>query len=203
METAEYYSEKGKEYYSYFREDVFAVIKKNCQYSRVLEIGCSNGALLNELKKEQPHLYTVGVDPFVSQLEGSNIDVFLKGTIDQTFEAIKAQGKFDLIIFADVLEHLEDPWTVLKKVVDTFLMDNGSVVVSIPNFRNLFTLSKIIFTNSFKYQEQGVLDKTHLRFFCRKDIVQLAEQAGLEKDFINPSFKFKKSEFFKWRVSKK
>ncbi len=196
MEVTNYYTKKGQEYFSYFREDVFAIIKKNGKFKRVLEVGCGSGILLHTLKEEGIAEYTVGLEPYAQLMSENNIDKHYPDSVENAFSKLKTSEKFDLIIFADVLEHLQDPWSILNQSTAELLEDNGIVIISIPNFRNIFTLAKIIFTGSFKYVKEGVLDKTHLRFFCKKDIVHLANNAQLDYQFITPSFKYKQAKFF-------
>jgi 2-polyprenyl-3-methyl-5-hydroxy-6-metoxy-1,4-benzoquinol methylase len=188
------YLDKDFSYYNSHRDDVFNVLKDLGIFNRALEIGCGNGSLLHSLKQAQIIKYSVGVDPYGRPHEKSNLDEFFSGTVEDILPKIKE--KFDVIIFADVLEHLEDPWQTLRNLTTDCLNDGGHVIISIPNFRNIWTLSKIIFTNSFKYEIEGVLDKTHLRFFCKKDLEALVKNGGLQLQLITPNFKHKESVFF-------
>lgn len=192
-----YYTEKESTYFSNFREDIYTIIKQRGNFERALEIGCGNGSLLNRLKKENIIKFIVGVEPYGTLEPESCFNEFYNDTIVNILPKICRLTKFDLIIFADVLEHLEDPWLILNTVCQEALDSNGIVVISIPNFRNFLTLGKLILNNTFKYEAEGVLDKTHLRFFCKKDIEQMLINAGLEKRLVAPSFKYKESVFFK------
>lgn len=191
----DYYREKEVAYFSEYREDIFNVIKDLGKFERVFEVGCGNGGLLSQLKKEHLAKYIVGLDPYGKLPDNDNFDEFYSVSIENMLPRLESD-KFDLIIFADVLEHLEDPWSIAKKICADNLKEGGMVIISIPNFRNFFTLSKIIMTNSFKYEPEGVLDKTHLRFFCKHDLINLAEGAGLKVEKITQNFKYKKSVFF-------
>jgi 2-polyprenyl-3-methyl-5-hydroxy-6-metoxy-1,4-benzoquinol methylase len=192
-----YYAEKGNSYFSFFREDIYTILKQTGKYERALEVGCGNGSLLNLLKKEKIVKSVVGIEPYGLLEPGSNFDEYYPDTIINVLPNISKLGKFDLIIFSDVLEHLEDPWSILNVICKESLNINGTVIVSIPNFRNFLTISKILFHNSFKYESEGVLDKTHLRFFCKKDIEQMLINAGLEIQLLTPAFKYRKTIFFK------
>jgi len=94
--------------------------------------------------------------------------------------------RFDNIIFADVLEHLPWPLGVLRAYLD-LLKDDGSVFVSLPNV-GLWSVRLAHLFGSFEYQETGVLDQTHLRFFTRKSALRLLDAAGLvpEQRTYNP-----------------
>ena len=86
--------------------------------------------------------------------------------------------RFDVIIFADVLEHLAWPIGVLRGYLD-LLKDGGSVIVSLPNV-GLWSVRLDLLLGRFRYEETGVLDRTHLRFFTRRTALEMIEQAGLE-----------------------
>jgi len=85
---------------------------------------------------------------------------------------------FDCIIFADVLEHLKDPWAVLKNVTN-FLTDSGFIITSIPNVRHYTTIINLI-KGYWPYRERGIHDKTHLRFFTLKNVKEMFQNAGLK-----------------------
>ena len=80
---------------------------------------------------------------------------------DEVWESIRSDT-FDVIIFSHVLEHLTDPWSVLKKSTE-LLKKNGVIIIALPNINNAKDRFKILFGN-FEYTEEGVMDKTHLRF---------------------------------------
>jgi 2-polyprenyl-3-methyl-5-hydroxy-6-metoxy-1,4-benzoquinol methylase len=79
----------------------------------------------------------------------------------------------------DVLEHLVEPKPVLKKLKN-YLKDDGKIIVSMPNIRHYSALNKIFIKGDFQYEESGVFDYTHMRFYCRKNIKQLIESCGLK-----------------------
>jgi len=199
METSktDYYNDKQASYYGSDRDDVFNVVRKFGKFENALEVGCGSGALLSSLKNGGIAKMVTGLDPYGTPPEDHILDHFFRGTFEEVLPELKKLQPFDLIIFADVLEHMEDPWTVLRSISKNYLAEKGLVVISIPNFRNFYTLGKIIFQNSFKYQPEGVLDKTHLRFFCKKDIIDLVLQADLQVELVTPNFLHKESIFFK------
>ena len=95
-------------------------------------------------------------------------------------------GTFDVIIFADVLEHLAWPVGVLKKYL-ALLKPNGTVIVSLPNV-GLWSARLQHLLGRFEYEETGVLDRTHLRFFTRRSALRMLDEAGLRvvKRTYNP-----------------
>ena len=92
---------------------------------------------------------------------------------------------FSYIIAGDVLEHLVDPWTILAKLRHK-LRDDGTIIASIPNIKNLSFFIKLFFAGRFEYKDSGVMDRTHLRFFARKDLQIMFEEAGYQNISIGP-----------------
>jgi 2-polyprenyl-3-methyl-5-hydroxy-6-metoxy-1,4-benzoquinol methylase len=88
-----------------------------------------------------------------------------------------APGSLDCIICADVLEHLRNPYDVLKRFAG-LLSDSGTIVSSIPNVRH-YSILHMLAEGLWTYQPQGLMDSTHLRFFTKHEIGSLFDQAGL------------------------
>lgn len=86
--------------------------------------------------------------------------------------------KFDVIIFADVLEHVIYPSQVLIFLIDRYLKPQGMVVVSLPNVANWQVRGKLLF-GKFNYKETGIMDKTHLHFYTYETARLLVESSGL------------------------
>jgi SAM-dependent methyltransferase len=118
------------------------------------------------------------------------IDQFQVANIEQ--EDIEAPEEyFDIIICADVLEHLADPWKCISKI-SRHLKKGGRLIASIPNIRECKTLFRIAFLGDFKYDiKGGILDNTHLRFFCKKNILQLMSSGSLSPVYCKPNFLLK------------
>ena len=111
-----------------------------------------------------------------------DLDV-LVGNVEQmslNFEA----NSFDAIIMTELLEHLVNPWQIVNQI-KTYLKPNGIIVASSPNVRHFSIIWKLI-NGSWNYQERGILDKTHLRFFTKSTFIDLFTQAGLEVELIEP-----------------
>ena len=81
--------------------------------------------------------------------------------------------KYDLILLLDVIEHLYDPWGLLD-FLSNWLSPDGVIVLSVPNAGNIYVVNKLL-RDRFVYDERGLLDKTHIRFFTLKTIEHLAE----------------------------
>ncbi len=99
--------------------------------------------------------------------------------------------KVDCIVFNDVLEHTVDPWSVLRET-KRHLNVGGCVVASIPNVRYLPVLIDLIFRSRWEYVDEGVLDRTHLRFFTRSTIEEMFASSGLKIARLEPINPFRR-----------
>ncbi|MBI3070970.1 MAG: methyltransferase domain-containing protein [Deltaproteobacteria bacterium] len=89
-------------------------------------------------------------------------------------------GAYDYVIAADVLEHLRDPWRLVQQVRDV-LAPTGKLLVSIPNVTHSALLAELV-SGSFDYRDEGLLDRTHLRFFTRRTAIELLRHGGFRID---------------------
>lgn len=182
MNTEEYYQSKDVSYYEQVRHDVIAMIPAGTR--RVLEVGCSTGATLEHAKKTLGLQETVGIEPFESAaaVAAPRVDHLIVGDIE-TMEGLEyPEGYFDCIICADVLEHLRDPWSVLR-MLHRYLSDDGVLLASIPNIQHIVPVLKIL-RNRFEYEEHGVLDKTHLRFFTLHTMLKMFHETGFRVEKV-------------------
>lgn len=167
---------KDLNYSSYIRGDLvemLPIIKGN-----ILEVGCGTGATLEYLKARGAS-YVVGIDINVNSIEMAakrGLDLTLTADIEKDELSFK-EKEFDVIILADVLEHLYNPWETLKKL-SPFLKDNGYVLLSLPNIKHYTILRRLIFHDEWKYTDAGILDNSHIRFFTFKEIKGLLDFAG-------------------------
>ncbi len=147
----------------------------------VLEVGCHSG-LLSEWLQKQSCIVT-GID--INEFALDKARLYQKETIlgniekEEIWELLSTQ-KFDTITFVHVLEHLVDPWSVVKNAIK-LLNENGAIIIGLPNFSNAKDRFNIFFGN-FEYTEIGVLDITHLRFFNYKTALELIDKSGLIVD---------------------
>jgi 2-polyprenyl-3-methyl-5-hydroxy-6-metoxy-1,4-benzoquinol methylase len=122
----------------------------------------------------------------LTEEEKSQFDGFAVGNIESMNFPFN-DVSFNVIICGDVLEHLIDPYTTIENL-KKHLSPNGIIITSIPNIREWETLKSILFHGDFKYQDSGILDKTHLRFFCKKNSIALFENAGYTVQQVKSSF---------------
>lgn len=147
----------------------------------LIEVGCSSGALAREFKKVNPSCNYLGIDVEESYLELARryCDEVLLWDIEQGDDQFfKSHGDRDCWIFGDALEHLKDPWGVLKRIQPN-LAKGGCVVACIPNAQHWSVVARLAI-GDFRYEDSGLLDRTHLRWFTRQTIIDLFGGAGFQ-----------------------
>ncbi len=161
-------------YFKNIREDVVSLVPEDA--NDILEIGCAAGRTGMQLKVNS-NVYVAGVELNKAAADEAKkvLDDVIEGDIENIDLPFKEKS-FDCILFADVLEHLIDPLSVLNKT-KKLLRSNGSVVASIPNVQYLGLINHLIDGN-WTYQDEGILDRTHLRFFTFNEILKLFDEAG-------------------------
>jgi len=148
----------------------------------ILEIGCGYGKTLEFLNQRCPntHLHAIEIDKTMSEyLEESCPDIcVINRDIEEAEWLSYKENSFDYIILADVLEHMAQPWTVLRNL-KKYLKDDGKILASIPNVGNYMVLTNM-FKGYFAYGSKDIINKGHLRFFMYEDILQLFTACGYE-----------------------
>jgi 2-polyprenyl-3-methyl-5-hydroxy-6-metoxy-1,4-benzoquinol methylase len=186
------YEDKNKLYFSNPRIDLINLIPAN-KDNKVLEVGAGSCDTLVEIKNLNLATEVVGVELMnleSSQQGNSLIDRLIIGNIEN-IELDLPENYFDVIICGDVLEHLIDPWATLSKL-HKYLNSSGIIIISVPNIREYHILYKILFLKDFRYSSYGILDKTHMRFFCRKNIINLLDRSLYKIVSVSSIFKLEK-----------
>lgn len=162
------------QYYSNVRNDILQMLEGTGL--RILEIGCGTGSTLLSARETGVASKIIGAE-YVEEVAAIARKRGLKKVYSGDFslaakKILAHEGQVDAILFGDVLEHMVDPWTALAQA-KTLLVEGGQIVASIPNFRYWRVMYNIFFKGTFQYQADGIMDKTHLRFFCRKNILEM------------------------------
>lgn len=177
----------GSDYHSHPRPELVACLPAD-QGNRVLDLGCGSGAMSAAIKAADKagEIWGVEINPEAARRarESGVFAQVLEGDLE-TVLAELPDNYFSHVIAGDVLEHLVDPWTVCVRLRDC-LRDGGEFICSIPNIRNLSFLLALTFKRSFEYRDSGVMDRTHLRFFARKDVYAMFAGAGFHEISIGP-----------------
>lgn len=151
--------------------------------TKILDVGCGRGNLGSYLQTK-----------YGSEVTGLEIikDNFLVastvlheaqlGDIESMDMSVLG-SRFDYVIFSDSLEHMLEPKAVLERVRD-LMAENGYLLISMPNIRNFRVTVPLVFSDQWDYQDEGLLDRTHLRFFTCTSICKLIEQCGYKVEQV-------------------
>ncbi|WP_182111774.1 MULTISPECIES: bifunctional 2-polyprenyl-6-hydroxyphenol methylase/3-demethylubiquinol 3-O-methyltransferase UbiG [unclassified Actinotalea] len=144
----------------------------------VLDVGCSTGYLAEALTQRGCTVSGIEYDAEAAELARPHLDRLVVGDLN-TLDLAEAFGerRFEVIVLGDVLEHLADPAPVLGRLVG-LLAPGGSVVISIPNVSH-GSIRLALLQGSWEYQELGLMDRTHIRFFTRCTLLAMLRGAGL------------------------
>jgi 2-polyprenyl-3-methyl-5-hydroxy-6-metoxy-1,4-benzoquinol methylase len=144
---------------------------------RVLELGCSTGFMSRVLRERGCHVTAVEQDADAAEKARPFCERVIVGDVEQ-LDLGRALGKarFDVILAADVLEHLKEPLGLLRSL-KRFLADDGWLVASLPNVAH-GSVRLALLGGQFRYNSMGLLDRTHLRFFTRDGVQKLFDDAG-------------------------
>ncbi|WP_125141503.1 class I SAM-dependent methyltransferase [Clostridium transplantifaecale] len=181
-ETELFYKKNGinLSYSCFARKDLLSLISiPSADYSvpiNVLEVGCACGSTLIELNRRFPNaaLYGIETDEGAASIAAHFANISNENI--ENFSLNYPNDFFDYIIFGDVLEHLKEPGKVLD-TVKTYLRKDGWILASIPNVMHISVLRPLL--NGFwTYENAGILDRTHLKFFTYQEILRLFQDEG-------------------------
>ena len=164
------------------RKDLLEYIQGD--FNTILDVGCATGSngrylLQNNLAKE---VIGIEYDDSMAQIASNCISkVFCGDLNNREFleNIINKKYNFDYIIFGDVLEHLYNPKKVLV-LLKSMLKSNGRIIISIPNIGHIELFIQVFIKGTFPTNERGIFDKTHLRWFTKKDLFDLVKMSNLE-----------------------
>ncbi len=150
----------------------------------ILDVGCANGETLKYIKDNYnlPGVKLYGIEPD-RKLARQSLrygDIY-QGYVEDYLKSLPHKSfRFDAIIMGDVIEHLKEPWIILRDMAKR-LKNKGAIYASIPNIMHASVLYNLFAGNSFSYGSCDIINKEHLRFFTIHDIINLFLMAGLNK----------------------
>ncbi len=163
----------GEDYFSHSRPEIAAEVPLSALC--ILDVGCGTGRLGERLKREVPGRTVTGIElDAAAAHEAARVLDAVHQVDVEAFEAPFAAARFDCIILADILEHLKDPWATTHRLLD-FLRPGGTLIVSLPNIRNIELMRGLLHDGRWEYQAEGILDRTHLRFFTQRQFLGFLE----------------------------
>jgi 2-polyprenyl-3-methyl-5-hydroxy-6-metoxy-1,4-benzoquinol methylase len=172
-------------YHSHVRSEVLPFIPRHG--GTLLDLGGGVGATALAAK-DLGVAQKVGVIDLVDPLAG--LDFNYRGDLNNLEFLAKVgheQGAFRTILCLDILEHLVDPWAVVGQL-HKMLEPGGVIVASIPNVRHISVVAPLLLKSSWQLQDEGVLDRTHLRFFTESSAVDLMVQSGMQLELTKPLY---------------
>ena len=181
-EISNLYLDKEDDYFSQVRSEINDLLPNYSE--KILDIGCGDGATLEWIKTSKRCGKTYGIE--ISESSYLKAKKILDETLNINIEKEKnffMEKKFDLILVLDVIEHLLDPWKFLN-LIKSRLNEGGSIIISVPNIRHYSILKDLIFFGNWEYSQSGILDRTHLRFFTKKNLKKMFEKEKLNIEML-------------------
>lgn len=150
--------------------------------ARMLDVGCGTGATTVSVRKIRDVQWAGGIESVdsVADRAAAVFDRIWRG--DAALAPIEREimpGSLDLVLCLDVLEHMADPWSMVRRL-SALMAPGGRIIVSVPNIRHWKFIWRLLVHGDFSYRDAGLLDRTHLRFFVRATAVDLATRGGLQ-----------------------
>lgn len=178
MELTSLYAAKPSEYFDSARVEIYDVLPS--RLGRVLEVGCGTGSTLAWLKgmSDLATSETWGIEIHgpSAEVARNRVDRVIHGPIEEVLPTV-GDERFDTILCLDVIEHLVDPWRVVKALFG-LCRPGGCMILSVPNLRYWQVLYDLVVRRQFRYEEKGILDQSHLRFFTAESVCELLAGAG-------------------------
>lgn len=175
------YSEKNPYALNMARYSTHAIVIRNIGINKqVLDVGCNDG-YIGRLADKTNEFYGLDYLPeSVAKAKKVYKDVV---TYDlNNLQSLPWDKRFDVIIFADVLEHLVDPEKTLQFFVDRYLAKDGIIIISLPNIANWLVRIKLLFGRFDYVDGSGIMDRTHFHLYTFSSALKLIDTAGLQAE---------------------
>jgi SAM-dependent methyltransferase len=173
------YADKNSEYFTHARTEIEPLLP--ARLGRVLEVGCGAGATLAWLRHSHRCDYVAAMELSERSAEQArrHADLVVTGNAETLLESAFHGQTFDLVLCLDVLEHMVDPWRFVQSLAQV-MSNDATAIFSIPNVRHLSVLLPLVVGGQWRYEAEGILDRTHLRFFTRISALQLVSTPPLQ-----------------------
>lgn len=176
-------------YFNHLRGELAFLIEPSSRQCRILEIGCGDGEFSGFFPKDSEYW---GIEPNFESVKiaekKENLHV-LHGTFEEAYDKLP-DDYFDLVVCNDVIEHMSDH--------DRFILDikkkaapGAKIIGSIPNVGHISILYKLLIEKDWRYENAGITDRTHLRFFTKKSFARSLDEGNYKIELlqgINPTY---------------
>ena len=152
---------------------------------RILDLGCGTGSLTSPLVGLGWEISGIELDPTDAHAASANGLTVINEELSTGIDLLDG-CKFDVILAADILEHLPNPRDICVSLLPLLKDSHSRLIVSIPNVANILIRIQLLF-GGFNYTDRGILDRTHLRFYTRKTLLKLLDIEGLSVIKLTPT----------------
>ena len=171
-------------YSTNMRADLISLFDAKKDGMTVLEAGCACGADFLAIRAVNATAEFHGIELNAHSAAIAQQFASVEAMDIETLDHPAWEGKFDLVLMGDILEHLRDPWQTVRNMYRV-QKPGGQIVISVPNITH-FSIFAEMLANDWQYEPAGILDRTHLRFFTKKTARALLEQAGYRVTVVAP-----------------
>jgi 2-polyprenyl-3-methyl-5-hydroxy-6-metoxy-1,4-benzoquinol methylase len=172
--AVDYTRATGSGYYGSVRLDLVDWLPR--PLGPLLDIGCGEAATAGALRTAGATSITgIEIVPEAAEVARGRVDTLLVGRVED--QLANLGGPFKTIVAWDVLEHLVDPYSLLRRLHDLAAPD-AHVQISVPNARHVSLMRDLVLKGTFGYADHGHRDRTHLRWFTRQDLVRMLADTG-------------------------
>jgi SAM-dependent methyltransferase len=155
----------------------FWLLRFSAGARRALEVGCATGFFSRHLVDQGIEVTGVEIDPVMADEARSVCQRVIVGNIELPSVQTQIRGFFDLVVLSDILEHLQQPGSLLRRVRQDWLTSDGRVVISLPNTAHWIVRREVLL-GRFPYRRYGLFDRTHLRFYTYASMRRLICESG-------------------------
>ena len=171
-------------YSCHVRMDIIQLIDFSKKPRTILEAGCACGSNFIEIKNHVSDIKCTGIELNAHSAAIAKLFADVYAMDLEKLDRPDWHDKFDIIMMGDILEHLNDPWQAVRNMF-RLQSPGGEILISVPNIMH-FSIFNQMFHGNGEYEDAGILDRTHLRFFTKKTAQKLLEQAGYQISSITP-----------------
>jgi SAM-dependent methyltransferase len=177
------YAEKSDAYFDGAQKHILDLLPR--AELAVMELGCGSGGTARAARAAGKVSRYVGIElnPAAAARAADVLDEVVVGNVE-ALDLTSFRNQFDVLIMSEVLEHLSDPWAALRAMLGC-LRPGGTVYASSPNVAHWHVIRELL-KGRFRYEESGVMDRTHLRWFTPESYRAMFEAAGVHVAEVRP-----------------